>query len=197
MGEVRDLEERAARPFWKRRESYFRFGILLVVVAGVVALALLRDKFTVSGQVGYPVIAFLSFIASASVFVPIPGVLSVCGGGLVLSPLVVALVAGASESLGELTGYAAGFGGRGFVERARLYQRMVGWMEMRGWLVLFVLSVIPNPVFDVAGVAAGALRYPIWKFLGVVCVGKFIKSLGIAYACFFGVESVLRLFNFS
>jgi membrane protein YqaA with SNARE-associated domain len=191
----RDLEEPAVRPFWKRREIYLRFGVLLMAVATVVVVVLLRDRFVVTEKVGYPAIALLNLAASASIFVPVPGIAASCVGGWLLSPLLVALVSAVAAALGELTGYAAGFGGGGFMGKQRLYQRTVEWMKRWGWLVLFVLSIIPNPVFDAAGVAAGALRYPVWKFLGILCVGKFIKFLAIAYACAFGIESVLRLFN--
>ena len=42
------------------------------------------------------------------------------------------------------------------VNKGRLYIRTEAWMRRRGWLVLFLLSVLPNPVFDLAGIAAGA-----------------------------------------
>ena len=56
-------------------------------------------------------------------------------------------------------------------------------MRRRGWLVLFLVSLVPNPIFDIVGIAAGALHYPVWRFLGLVWAGKILKFGGIAYAC--------------
>ena len=181
-----------------RKRLNREYALPLLVLAVVLAIAasafFLRDLLDFS-QIGYPAIAALSLLASASLVVPVPGMASVCAGGWFLNPLLVALVAGSAETVGELTGYALGSSGPGMVNRGRLYLRMENWMRRRGWLVLFVLSIIPNPVFDLAGVAAGALRFPIWAFMGVIWPGKFIKFLIIAYACAFSVNSILRLFR--
>jgi len=53
----------------------------------------------------------------------------------------------------------------------------------RGGLALFILAVIPNPLFDIGGIAAGSLGYPISKFFLWVGLGKTIKFLIVAYAC--------------
>ena len=50
-----------------------------------------------------------------------------------------------------------------------------------GWTIL-VLSLIPNPIFDIAGAAAGALKMPVGKFLLWAWVGKTIKMFIFAYA---------------
>ena len=49
--------------------------------------------------------------------------------------------------------------------------------------------------FDVAGIAAGALRYSLWKFLGVVWIGKLMKFLIIAYACTYSIEWLTGVFG--
>jgi membrane protein YqaA with SNARE-associated domain len=89
-----------------------------------------------------------------------------------------------------LTGYFLGYSGRGIVRRQRHFLRLEIWMQRRGWLLLLALSAIPNPVFDIAG----ALRYPLWSFLGIVLAGKLVKFIGLSYACAFGIEWFTRLF---
>jgi uncharacterized membrane protein YdjX (TVP38/TMEM64 family) len=96
--------------------------------------------------------------------------------------LLVGLAAGVGEALGELTGYAAGFGGRAVIEDQRAYERLVAWMQRRGGITVFVLSVIPNPFFDLAGIAAGTLRYPLWRFLFFCWMGKTIKTALVAWS---------------
>ena len=65
-------------------------------------------------------------------------------------------------------------------------------MESDRWLVtqtrrygvffFFVMALSPNPAFDLAGIAAGALRYPVSLFLLAVCPGKTLKMILIALA---------------
>jgi membrane protein YqaA with SNARE-associated domain len=60
--------------------------------------------------------------------------------------------------------------------------RAVSWLMARyGMPTLFVLSVVPNPVFEVAGWTAGATRYSFWKFMGAVTPGKVLRGLLLAY----------------
>ncbi len=54
-------------------------------------------------------------------------------------------------------------------------------MERYGVGVILFLSIIPNPIFDFMGIAAGALRYPLKKFLLVGWFGKTLKGILIAY----------------
>ena len=58
------------------------------------------------------------------------------------------------------------------------------WWQLRAyWLrVILVLSLIPNPIFDVAGIAAGALGLGWGRFLLVTAVGKTLRAIVIAYA---------------
>ena len=72
-------------------------------------------------------------------------------------------------------------GGSAIIDDLPHYQRLEDLMSRYGGLVILVLSVIPNPVFDAAGIAAGVLRYPVWKFLLFCTVCKTIKTLAFAY----------------
>ena len=99
----------------------------------------------------------------------------------VLNPLLVGLVAGVAEPIGELTGYMAGYGGSAAIEDRQRFEQLKGWMQRRGFLTILVLSAIPNPLFDVAGIAAGVLHFPVPKFLLACWLGKTIKAIAIAY----------------
>ena len=153
-------------------------------VAIALTLWMLRD--TVSGLelVGYPGVLVLSLLGSGGV--PLPALVAVCGLSPALSPLFVGILSGVGEAAGEMTGYAIGYGARGALERRAFYRRIRGWMERRGTLVLFLVSVIPNPFFDVIGIAAGSTRYPLRRFLVTVWAGKTLKGLMVAYACSYG-----------
>ena len=138
---------------------------------------------------GYPGVFFLSLLASGGMVFPIPSLAATCGAaGLDLNLIVVGILAGIGETLGELVGYSIGFGGQSVVQRRRIYKRARAWMVRWGIGVLLLLSIIPNPIFDFVGIAAGALRYPLKRFLIIVWAGKTLKGIIIAYTCFWIVE---------
>jgi membrane protein YqaA with SNARE-associated domain len=125
---------------------------------------------------GYPGVFLISLLGNATIILPAPSLAVVSMTGAFLNPFLVGLVAGFGESLGELTGYLAGYSGQAVIENREKYDRIVTWTQSYGLWVIFILSVIPNPLFDLAGIAAGALRVPLYKFLIVCWVGKTIKT---------------------
>ena len=58
---------------------------------------------------------------------------------------------------------------------------------------MFALAAIPNPFFDVAGIAAGSLGYSIRRYLLYVLAGETVKFVAIVYACRIGVEWIVGL----
>jgi len=112
-----------------------------------------------------------------------------------LNPLAIGIISASAEALGEMTGYIAGLSGRSLFQKHRLYPRVQSLVQRRGGLILFFGSIIPNPLFDVIGIAAGSVAYPIKKFLIVVFFAKAIKSTAIAYACFLGIDWIQGYFG--
>ena len=82
----------------------------------------------------YASIWFLAFIGASLVFVPAAALAAVCVAVITgdLNPLAVGVVAGSAEALGELTGYAAGRGGKEMFKRTnnkKLLCRGVVWIS--------------------------------------------------------------------
>jgi uncharacterized membrane protein YdjX (TVP38/TMEM64 family) len=154
---------------------------LVLSVAITVVVFRLGDRLEDLQGLGYLGVFVIAVLGNATVILPVPGIAVVFAGGGVLNPLLVGLIAGVGEPLGELTGYLAGYGGSAVAENRELYERIRRWMERRGFMTLLVLSAIPNPLFDLAGMAAGMLRYPVFKFLLACWIGKTFKALVIAY----------------
>ncbi len=170
----------------------------VVVVFVTVGLVLWATGSFEVDSVGFAGVWFFSFIGAASIFVPIPGLAAVCvavSPAVGLNPLAVGLVAGSAEAVGEFSGYLAGMGGRSLFERNRLYPRFRELLVRRGGWILFFASIIPNPLFDVVGIAAGSILYPIKKFFVILLVSKSIKSTGVAYACFWGITWIQDIVN--
>ena len=179
---------------WRNPNTLLRVGILLAVVAASATALLLRDQLTLT-QAGYGGVALASLVASAGLIIPVPALGAVCAASVFLNPALLGLVAGTSESVGELTGYFLGYSGRDMVRQSRLYKRLEPLVRRRGWLPLFLVSLVPNPIFDIIGIAAGALRYPLWGFLGVVWVGKTLKFMIFAYACRYSLAWLTEVFG--
>lgn len=140
--------------------------------------------------------AFLSMLlGNATLILPVPGLIFVYALGGTLNPLLVGLAAGPGAALGELTGYVAGYGGSGAIEHVRLYAAFERWMARYGLLVVVVLAIVPNPLFDMAGMVAGASKIPWWQFLIAALIGKTIQSILIAYAGAFSLGWVGSMFT--
>ena len=173
---------------WSTRERRLR----LIVLAGGLGIAvtvwLLRGHIPAAEVVGYPGVFFLSFLGSVSMVLPVPGLAALCVLSGKLSPFVLGLLAGVGETLGEISGYAVGYGGGSVIERRGFYPKLKGWMERRGVLVLFLMSLIPNPAFDVVGIAAGSVRFPLARFLITVWAGKTLKGVMVGYTCYYGIS---------
>jgi len=178
----------------ENKDLVIRLGLLAFVIGfALVGSILWRTGNLNTENVGYGGVWIVSFIAAGSIILPVPGSAAVCvaaAPALGLNPLLIGVISATAEALGEMTGYMAGLSGRSLLERHKYYPKVHSALVKRGGLILFFGSVVPNPLFDIIGIAAGSIGYPIKKFLGVVVVAKAIKSTAIAYACFWGIESI-------
>lgn len=155
---------------------------ILLVVALTVYLFSIRDRAAELAGYGYPGVFLLSLVTNATLLLPMPGVAITFAAGAIFNPFLVALAAGLGSTLGELTGYLAGFSGQGVLQRADLYRRLEDLTTRYGSAMVFVLALIPNPLFDLAGASAGAMRMPLTKFLFWTWLGKTLKMMAFAVA---------------
>ncbi len=185
------------RPKPSLRLQLARAGMLVFVIAITLYVYSIRDQTEQLQRYGYPGLFLLSILANATIILPAPGLAFVFGAGTLsaLSPLGVGLTAGAGATLGELSGYLAGFSGQTIIENRALYDRLEGWMKRYGPWIIAGLAFIPIPFFDLAGIAAGALKMPVHHFLGWCALGKIPKMLLVAYAGAYSVEWVTRLIH--
>ena len=140
---------------------------------------------------GYPGVFLLSLLASGGMVFPIPSLAATCGAaGLELNLFAVGILSGLGEAIGELSGYAIGYGGRSVIQGRKLYIRVREWMSRWGMPIILIVSIIPNPIFDFVGIAAGALKYPVKRFLLIVWIGKTAKGIIIAHTCYWIVQWV-------
>jgi membrane protein YqaA with SNARE-associated domain len=170
--------------------------VLLVVVAIVVGVFYLYryhpEKVEQLEEFGYLGAFLISLTLNATVVLPAGNFFIIATLGAALpSATLVGIVGGLGAAIGEFTGYAAGYSGRTIIQKRQLYIRLEGWMKRWGSLTVFCLSAVPL-FFDLAGIAAGALRFPIWKFFIACWLGRTVLYLAIAWAGAMGWDALLN-----
>lgn len=170
------------KPTSSTRTMVLRGLSLLAFVAITLFVFSVRDRAAELAVYGYPGIFLIAMLSSATVLLPAPGLAIVFGMAGVFHPLGVAIAAACGAAIGETSGYLAGIGGRSVIERMDIYIRMEPFVRRYGAIAIVILAAIPNPFFDLASIAAGALKLPFWKFLLAAWIGQIIKMTMVAYA---------------
>jgi membrane protein DedA with SNARE-associated domain len=150
-------------------------------------------------ELGYAGVFLANLASTATLFIPVPGLTAAAQALIVssaasLSPFWVGVLGGLGMALGEVTAYVAGMAAAVIAREEEIkapsrlepiIHRVTAWiswlMSHYGMPTLFLLSAVPNPLFEVAGWTAGATRYPFWKFMGSVTPGKITRGLLLAY----------------
>jgi membrane protein YqaA with SNARE-associated domain len=166
----------------EKLQNVARVAIIIGLTAVSIYLFTMRDQIKNLEAYGYPGIFLISFLANATVIVPLPGVIITSAMGAVFNPLWVAVAAGVGAALGELSGYLAGYTGQILIQKVPKYETLIQWMEKYGGVAIFLLAFIPNPAFDMAGITAGGLKLPVSRFLFWCLLGKISKMLIFAYS---------------
>jgi membrane protein DedA with SNARE-associated domain len=174
-------------------KNVLRVLALLAVILVTVSIYSIRDRVNDFAAFGYPGIFLIALLANATVLLPAPGVAVIYAMGGIFNPWGVGLAAGVGGAIGELSGYFAGFSGQAVVERMDIYDRIQPWVDKYGGWTILALAAIPNPFFDLAGIAAGIAKMPLGTFLAFTGAGQLIKMTLFALA---GHYSFSLLANF-
>ena len=162
-----------------------------LALAAAVAIALLAmllfRQLIFMRHIGYVAIFLISLVSSATILLPLPGFAIVFASAPYLNPILLGLAAGLGSGIGELSGYLAGYAGHNALERTRIFRQHKRQVEKYGTPAIFFLALIPNPAFDLAGIAAGAIEMKWWKFLLATIAGKVLRYIALAY---FGIWAV-------
>ncbi|MCD6567883.1 MAG: VTT domain-containing protein [Dehalococcoidia bacterium] len=168
---------------WRRIVLYLL--VLFVISTGLAyGLKLLMANLDVTGRgavtTAYVVVFVTSLIFNASIVVPVPVHASVMMAlASQWDPLPLALFASIGGTIGEITGYYAGYFGKKVMLADSMpgYDRFAGWMKKYGLWAIWAISFQPLLPVDIAGITAGISRLPLWKFLLPCWAGKFPKYL--------------------
>jgi len=175
--------------------NVLRILALLAVIGLTIFIYMIRDRVEDFAAFGYPGIFIIALLANATILLPAPGVAVIYAMGAIFNPFGVGLAAGTGGAIGELSGYLAGFSGQAVIERTDIYDRIKPWVNKYGGWAILVLSAIPNPFFDVAGIAAGMAKMPIHTFLVFTWIGQLIKMTLFALAGKYSIQLISNFFQ--
>jgi len=179
-------------------------ALLLVIVISVALYYCGRNPEVVAELKGYGYLgAFLiSLIGNASVLLPGIVLPILSGLGIFLyhstvglaGPVIVGLLGGAGAAIGEIVGYMAGYSGRAVVQSQKRYYQLGRWVEKWGAIAIFIFALVPL-FFDLVGLAAGALRFPLWKFVLICWLGRTILYVTLVVLAAQGWQAILPYFG--
>lgn len=165
------------------KEILFILGMLVLSAGIAFLLYRFQNIYDVSlrsyGWLAYILVFILSLLSSATIFVPAPGLAFTLAAATVWNPLLVAIAAGTGDAIGELTSYWVGYIGERMIvdEHMPAYRKAVAWMNRYGIWAIFGVALVPVLLFDLVGMAAGALKIRWWRFLLSAWCGKLLRIL--------------------
>jgi membrane protein DedA with SNARE-associated domain len=153
-----------------------------------VLTALFRDSIAQLGSWGYLGAFTISLTSSATIFFPAPGGAAVILMGTAFNPYLLGAASGVGSALGSLTAYILGrqtnlSQGQGLLPTVALRS-----MRLFGGPIIFLGNLIPVLPMDLAGLAAGAARYPVLRYLVYATMANVLKMTALILAASTSLE---------
>ncbi len=138
---------------------------------------LLRERIEQLSALGYAGLFIACALSNVSVLLPSSSTMFVILAATVLNPVLCVLIGGLGTAVGEQCSYLCGKAGTAGFEKKddASLGRMHRFVRRHAFLAVFLFALAPLPVFDLAGVAAGADRMPWAKYALAAFLGKTIK----------------------
>lgn len=164
---------------------------IVIAAAGIIALIALNVAlyfapidYRALTTFAYAGAFLVCLVANAVVAIPVPYIPVIAHiGATAESPALVVALAALGSVLGESVAFVVGRAEQGLVSEHPLYKRLHRLAE-RKWLaglVLFGLAVPLNPLFDVAGLAAGAMGMRYRVFFTAVFTARMVRMALIVW----------------
>ncbi|MCX6001272.1 MAG: VTT domain-containing protein [Chloroflexi bacterium] len=171
-----------------RKINWLKLGIIFLIFA-VFSVALAYATQILLQNIHLPLYkyelaAYLTIFVVAIVvnlsLVPLPFVVSIMiVAASRWNPWLVALSGSLGASLGEMSYYYLGFISKKVAVPDDIigYAKVKGWVEKYGMWAIAFLSFQPVLPIEIGGLVAGLTRYPLYKFLIALWIGKFPKYI--------------------
>ena len=176
------------------KSGYAKIGATALLLFAVLAPLAIQRFLTIDpkvvGPVGIPMIILLGFIGSVTVIILVPVLPLVFTGAAILNPVGLVIAAAASITAGMAVCYI--LGRRGHSRAARVsaesqaslpapISSFYSWSTDNVGTASFLIAATPNPMFDYAGIVAGAGRVDVRRFLAGTFFGKMAQASVITF----------------
>lgn len=170
---------------------------------------------------GYLGLFMIGLVTGFSLPLPVPYMVVAFILGGVMHPALVGASTGLGLGIGGTLLYLTGRGGSKFFpmsgvfglvnarnssgkEPPRSIARLLRWAQVprlivlarrKGALIVFLMSAAINPFFTPMAISMGTFpfrRIRLWKFFLMCWAGQTVKCMGIAYAGYLGLGTILR-----
>lgn len=181
----------------KKNENTSRFGWIEIGAMAIFSILILIYSDQLArflGEWSYLGLFVLSFLGSASVIAPAAAlqaaIISLIAG--IEDHILAAIVAGVGSGIGELSGYVVGQGSQRLLKTKDKTSRYLlklqkDFLKKHALIGIFLLSAIPNPFFDIAGIMAGMMKVRWEHFLILSIVGRIVRYVVIGH---FGLAAI-------
>lgn len=165
--------------------KWFQISTFIIAFALTIGLFFLARAYLDLEQLlryGYLGI-FLISLCCVSILIPLPWEAVIIAAGSTLNPIWLGVVASIGSTIGELSSYLVGYLGRKILigDYLTKYEKAESWLKKYGSFAIFLFALLPIFIFDLLGIVAGSLRFPLWKFILACWVGRLIRCLVEAY----------------
>ena len=162
-----------------RHKKLLFFLVFAASIFLSLAYLLFGDFFKQTRSLGLLGLFLINFASNATLFLPTPAFISVVVAGNIYPPILVGFIASLGATLGDAIGFIIGVSGRHLALNRLINNKWFKLLEIYfkkyGYVLVFVLSFIPNPFFDAIGLVAGIFKYSPLKFFITVFVGRFLR----------------------
>ncbi len=197
---------------WTRKDVFL--GVLTVIFTVVISVAGIyyRDRLVnISGIAGYSLLGLLVISLAAGSLLsfmaaPVPYWLFVFTLPTILAPkwgmwapVSIGLTSALGTTVGHLPTFMLGYGGSSLSQKIlfkfdnRFHLKAMAWAKRHGGWASFLISAVFNPIHIPMTVAIGALQFSPSKFFLFSFLGNTVKSMFLAFAGYFGLNSLLHL----
>jgi membrane protein YqaA with SNARE-associated domain len=188
-------------------------AMILISIVGSVFLIWNWQYISQLERQGYLGLFIISIFAGSPIPVPTPSMILTFTLGSILNPVLVGVVSGFGNGVGNALIFWTGRGGNLVFKnifnptssnqppRSRLgrffrrLSRIPDFARRRVLIAVFVLSIYPNPILTPLILGLGAMRSNFWKFFLTIWVGKTVQGLVLSYLGYYGLRSLLRYFG--
>jgi membrane protein YqaA with SNARE-associated domain len=195
-----------------RKRQHIIIGLLVattcITITGSVFLIRNSEYVSQLQPHSYSGLFLISLLAGAPIPIFTPVIFITFTLGSILNPVLVGVVAGLGNAVGNTLAYWTGHGGIRFFaalgnisqvsepDSSRIGQffkkikgsRLLGFANRHEMAAVFLLSIFPNPLLTPMVLSLGAARFNFMKFLLSCWTGQTIQAIAIAYFGHFGLR---------